>query len=272
VDDPKESLARILPAMRREAGVIVVLADLAVEAVEELARDFPEMTALLYRSRGDSRRPERLNRTIVASVSGKVRFVGDVQLSWGHGMALLARGVPVELDRRFPPSKPIAEASIAWYKRAIRGRRFDLAQPRPGWRRLAPNKATAGDKYVGSAACRECHEESYGVWEKSKHRRAMATLEKAGYHYSPECIVCHVVGYGATDGYVAKEDTLELANVGCESCHGRGGRHVETKGKSEGSVVPGAEAACKPCHTPEHSRRFVFATAWRKIAHKEEQQ
>jgi len=269
VDDPKEALARIMPAIRQQAGVIIVLADLGLEAVRELVGDFPEISLVLFRGRWDSRPPERVNRTIIASVSGKVRFVGDVKLSWGEDMTLTAKGRPVLLDQRFKPSKPVAHASIEWYKRSIRGKRFDLAQPRPGWRRLAPVKARAGDKYAGSAACRACHVVSCVVWEKSKHARAIAALEKAGYDYSPECVVCHVVGYGAADGYATKKDTPGLANVGCESCHGRGGRHVHSRGKHIGSIVRSGERECLACHTPEHSRGFVFAKTWPKIAHKE---
>jgi hypothetical protein len=225
---------------------------------------------VLYRGRGDSRPPERVHRTIVAAVSGKLRFVGDLELAWGEDMALAATGLPVLLDERFPPDPSVAEASVEWYKQAVRGKRFDLSQARPGWRRLASSVASPGDRYTGSAACQPCHEPSYAAWEKSKHAGAMAALEKAGYDYSPECVVCHVVGYGATDGYVAATDTPGLANVGCEGCHGRGGRHVESRGTQLGSIVRGGEAACQACHTPEHSRGFVFARAWESIAHQED--
>lgn len=269
VDDPREALARVLPPMREQASVVVVLADLDVEAVRELVRDFPEITLALFRGRGDSRPPERINRSVIASVSGKARFVGDVTLSWDDDLALTGSGVPVELDERFPPDAAVAEASIGWYKRAIEGRRFDVTQPRPGWRRLAASRGAAGDTYAGSAACRACHKASWEAWEKSKHRQALDTLAEAAYQWSPECIVCHVVGYGAADGYVARRETPNLADVGCESCHGRGGRHVGTQGKALGSIVRGGQRSCRPCHTPEHSRGFVFDDAWAKIAHKE---
>ena len=41
-----------------------------------------------------------------------------------------------------------------------------------------PLKATNGD-YVGSAACQNCHEESYRIWKKTPHSHAFATLKNA---------------------------------------------------------------------------------------------
>jgi hypothetical protein len=270
LDDPREALARILPELRGGADAVVALADLGQEAVRALAVEFPEVALILFRGRDDSRLPERVNQTVIASVAGHARFVGEVTLTWPEDGASTFEGSPALLDERFPRDTAVQQASIGWYKAAIEGREFQLGQLRPGWRRLAPSAPPAGDGYVGSAACRQCHLPSHLVWERSEHAKAMETLVEAGYAWSPECIVCHVVGYGASDGYVSRSRARALADVGCEACHGRGNLHVESKGKKLGSIVRSGEATCVRCHTPAHSRGFVYEQAWPAIAHTEE--
>lgn len=270
VGDPVEALARIMPEMRRQAGVVVVLADLDVVAAREMAQQFPEVSLLLYRGRGDSHPPEKVNRGIIASVSGELRFIGDVTLTWGGDGEIAGEGVPVLLKEGTPQSAAVMQAAVEWYKNAIHGKRFGLGQAKPGWRQIAADRPKSGDQYAGSPACEECHAAAHAVWKESRHAHALASLEKAGYDCSPECVVCHVVGYGAPDGYVSATDTPAMANVGCECCHARGGRHAASaQGKEMGSIVRGDGSACQACHTPRHSRGFVQSEAWAKIAHKE---
>ena len=269
VDSPVEALARLLPRLRERAGVIIVLADLSESAVRELAQRFPEVTLILYRGRGDSRLPERVNRSVIASVYGEARYIGEVLLSWAEDGRIAGQGEPVLLDERFSPSQTVVEVCVDWYKEAVRGKQFDPAQARPGWKRIGVHAAAPGDKYLGSDACKECHEPSYEIWERSGHARALKTLQRVDYDYSPECLVCHVVGYGAADGFLSVGKTRLFGNVGCESCHGRGHRHVESKGKRKESIVRSDEATCRACHTPKRDQYFRYEKAWARIEHEE---
>lgn len=269
VDPPREALARLLPQLRKEAGVIIVLADLDLPAVKELAQDFPEITLILFRGRGDAFGPERINRTIVASVFGEARFLGDVNLSWSSPREVAATGTPVLLDDRFAPSAAVSKACIDWYKQFIHGRTFDLSQPRPGWERIVFSRPDAGNRYIGSAACGRCHPQQYKKCQEQGHSRAMASLQKVQYDYSPECVVCHTDGYGASDGYVDMAKTPDLGRVGCESCHGRGGLIV---GDRTSACVPlDGPAACRQCHVLKRDPDFDFAKRWPKISHKEKE-
>ena len=137
---PREALGRLIPKLRRQAGLIVVLADLDLDAVRELARDFPEITLILFRGRGDSHAPELVNRTIIASVYGEARYVGDVTLTWQSERRLSATGEVVLLDERFAPSLEVIAACITWYKAAVHEQAFDLTQERPGWERIQPRQ------------------------------------------------------------------------------------------------------------------------------------
>jgi 2',3'-cyclic-nucleotide 2'-phosphodiesterase (5'-nucleotidase family) len=118
VDDPFEALARVVPSARERADVIVVLADLRKEDAREVALRFPEAALVLFRGRGDSLRPEIENRSVVASVSGFGRYVGEVRLDWKEGGEVSATGTPTQIDKRFRPDRAVLEASIEWYERA----------------------------------------------------------------------------------------------------------------------------------------------------------
>jgi len=63
-----------------------------------------------------------------------------------------------------------------------------------------------------------------------------------------------VDGFGASDGYVSREETPHLGQVGCESCHGRGGLHVKTQRAD--ALRPVNEATCRACHTPKRDPHF----------------
>jgi len=109
-------------------------------------------------------------------------------------------------------------------------------------------------EYVGSQACRRCHLYEADKAVAQKHAQAYASLEKAGAHLDPECVVCHVVGLDYESGFVSIRETPQLADVGCEICHGPGSEHVRTEGKAR-TCAP--KRTCLDCHTPEQSRDYA---------------
>jgi hypothetical protein len=121
----------------------------------------------------------------------------------------------------------------------------------------APERGAAA--HVGSAACRSCHPDAFPVWEASKHAHAWETLEAVGKQHHLNCAGCHVTGWAQPGGVCRIDRTAGREDVGCESCHGPGSRHV-TAPSAETIVGRPGEQACVGCHNPENSPHFDFAT------------
>lgn len=117
--------------------------------------------------------------------------------------------------------------------------------------------------YSGSDACAVCHERETDSWLLTRHAHAFDTLVKHGADARPDCVGCHVVGFDAAGGYSISPRTPDLENVGCESCHGRGGPHL-----SPGFVTAGNyEPVCVTCHDQKHSLGFQYSSFLPRVSH-----
>jgi peroxiredoxin len=117
--------------------------------------------------------------------------------------------------------------------------------------------------YSGNDVCGVCHELAHETWTYTKHATAFDTLVTHAADADPECIGCHVVGYGEPGGFKSARETPELEDVGCESCHGRGGPHLSPDFVKDGNY----QTACGRCHDPTHSLGFEYASFLPRISH-----
>ncbi|MGE4606301.1 MAG: redoxin domain-containing protein, partial [Myxococcota bacterium] len=117
--------------------------------------------------------------------------------------------------------------------------------------------------FTGNDACGVCHELEHETWLFTQHASAFDTLVRHGKAGDPECVSCHVVGFGQDGGFTAATPTAALEGVGCESCHGRGGPHLSPDFVNDGNYA----TACATCHNPEHSLGFEYATFRPRISH-----
>ena len=60
-----------------------------------------------------------------------------------------------------------------------------------------------------------------------------------------------------TGGFVSEEETPQLQNLGCESCHGPGSLHADS-GDPEDIVGELTAADCEQCHNAERVDNFKF--------------
>jgi len=248
--------AAILPMRKPEevlAGrpdaIIVLFAGDRASAVR-LAESAPgEGRVLIYSHRGDPpKEPMRVNGWTLVTPGDKCRFVGRIERVGGEWKNLRL----IELG---PEHRDDSQAHAIYESYLMRVGDENLLDQVP--------RLPSDVKYVGSEACRSCHMDAWDVWTHSAHAEAYATLESTMNHRDPECVGCHVVGLTTVSGFISKEKTPSLKDVGCESCHGPGSDHII---KPTVSMKAGPES-CLTCHVPDHSPGFTFAEYWEKIRH-----
>lgn len=128
-----------------------------------------------------------------------------------------------------------------------------------------PPRGDSGEdirRYVGSSACRNCHEDEYTNFttyaKKSKSYQSIERMRKGLTEKDLEnCYRCHTTGYGKPGGFVSEEETPELKNAGCEVCHGPGSLHLVEQDKKSINAMPTMKV-CDRCHTSERLRAFRF--------------
>jgi len=146
--------------------------------------------------------------------------------------------------------------------------------------------------YVGSAACGRCHPTEHAALKTGPHARALQALAKpARDHWSvprpkrgvvglprPECLRCHVTGYGRPGGFPSAVPAQPLdhrqAGVGCEACHGPGKAHADDPKKPRAIVRLSGTCPecnvfpiCRQCHDDANDPDFDYRQALPKARH-----
>ncbi len=116
--------------------------------------------------------------------------------------------------------------------------------------------------YVGSDACKACHEKEYASFMKyAKKSKSYESIQRVKKGLTEEeikgCYYCHTTGYGKPGGFVSVEKTPHLKNAGCEVCHGPSGLHVKTLDPSDTKRRMKMED-CEACHTSERVKAFRY--------------
>jgi len=289
--DPAEALAKVVPQLKQQADILVLLAYAARDEAIALVREFPEF-AVVAISDGPAEPPGAPQ--FVPDTQTMLVFVGE------KGMAAAVVGIyernnppmayqRVILDSRYPDS-PAMKEMMATYQAQLQALGLEGLEIRPA---PHPRREVQGE-FVGSEKCAACHEESYRVWKRSGHSRAWETLVRLDppRNFDPECISCHVTGWHPTryfpylSGFLSEQKTPHLINVGCESCHGPGGEHVAAEMGSdlerqrraaEAMIVTKEQAesseahSCRNCHDLDNSPDFDFSTYWPLVEHYEKE-
>ena len=125
------------------------------------------------------------------------------------------------------------------------------------------NSSFAEEKsYIGSLACKDCHEKEYSNFMKySKKMASYESIKKMQKKLTPEeyqtCFECHTTGYGKKGGFISEDKTPELKNAGCEVCHGPGSLHAESQ--DPGDIISQMSMDdCNTCHSENRIQAFDF--------------
>ena len=267
VEPPLSALDRVLPEIRDEADFIIVLSNLAPEMNRDIAAKYPYISAILSHE------------------SGETEQIGDVLLAYSEakGKTLGVLTLRVEADGKRASAEQIALTEVVPDDPTVRSMLDDF------YERVAtdpllqkqgeplfsgePLEGDAGNGYVGSEACKTCHSEVSDQWAHSSHAAAFNTLLTVGRQFYPECVSCHVTGFGYETGYrINTPERNHLAEVGCETCHGPGRKHVNTPlAENIRGEVP--ERICAACHNAEHSPGFeqIVAQLMPEVDHSRKQ-
>jgi predicted CXXCH cytochrome family protein len=123
-------------------------------------------------------------------------------------------------------------------------------------------------RHVGSDACRSCHAKEYESWAAGPHAHALASLESKQKTGDANCQKCHTTGFDRAGGFApgaSPTQYADLARVGCESCHGPGGDHINAANKIGTIVALGDKCdscvilqICGSCHDDANDPGFQF--------------
>lgn len=123
--------------------------------------------------------------------------------------------------------------------------------------------------FVDESSCARCHSEEVAQWRTTKHAKAFNTLVKAQRQYHPDCVRCHVTGFGWETGYRMEDPKLHHRNVNCQVCHGSAEKHLQSPGRGNIRRSPD-RATCEACHDLKHSKELHadFDHYWTQIRHR----
>ena len=259
VKDPRQSVLDLLDQIDEPVDGRIVLAYLPREALFELAKQLPEIDAVIGGPTGQTVAPTQIGATVVASSTNKGKFV--VQMKFEPTAGKKWSAVITEVDDRFA-DEPKQVSNLEQYHRVLAKADFDATQT--GLTNTTLIRADSNQHYAGNDACQTCHVDDCSHYGTTKHAIAWKTLELKMSHVDPYCQQCHTTGYGVGSGFVSISKTPELFNVGCESCHGPSMGHVKDA-KIKTMFV--AKDQCGRCHDRENSPAFEYDGYWAKIIH-----
>jgi hypothetical protein len=270
IDTPENSLARILPSLKTQADFRVLLAFTNEAALHSLAREFPEFNLVLG---GKVTQPaqslEHEGRTAILYVTNESRALGSIEAVLRQDGSLAVSNSEVRLVEDKVPENPAIVALAKACRDQIRKTRLDVDDPSKATGDLIPG-VRAPATFAGSDSCAKCHPGADRIWRETRHVHAFASLVTAGADADPNCLACHTVGFGSPGGYRREFSNSKLVDVGCESCHGPGGRHVEARMRGDaeaGRLRPLGAGDCKQCHHGEFSRPFDWNEFWPLVKH-----
>ncbi|MFH1567873.1 MAG: multiheme c-type cytochrome [Gemmatimonadota bacterium] len=248
-----EALDEVLPALRPQVDLLVVLANLGREGDRDLAEETRGIDVIIGSHSGEATsQPETVGRTLIVRPGFGGENLGVLELRVGPGPVILGYAHRlIRLDESVPEDPAAVEL--------VRG----VAAIEAGSQKEMMPSLQTGRLYTESERCGACHPEAMEAWSRHGHARAYDTLplERRG---NLGCLPCHASGW-AKGGFIDEERTPELRHVGCTACHQVRRKHLSWPARSPVPEVLAVD--CLRCHTAEWTPDFEFGTYWPRIAH-----
>ncbi|MCA9265729.1 MAG: hypothetical protein KDA60_17830 [Planctomycetales bacterium] len=291
--NPTTALQQVLPKLQQSrCDLLVLLAHTDLDATRKLATQFPMFHVIVTAGGAGEPTldPEVVAGTQIIQVGTKGMYVGVVGVFNDNRTPLRYERVP--LDGRFSDSDKVLELFAA-YQQQLKVLGLSGLGLKP-----VPYPSAEPRRFVGHAACADCHTEATAVFEDTDHAHATESIAKPSQraaiprHFDPECLSCHVTGWNPQEyfpyisGYLDYTASAELHSNGCENCHGPGSLHVAAENGdidvSEEKIEQYREemrltleqarkTKCAECHDLDNSPDFhhdgAFEEYWEKVKH-----
>jgi 2',3'-cyclic-nucleotide 2'-phosphodiesterase (5'-nucleotidase family) len=260
IEDPVATAQEMVAELRKKADAVVLLAHTGRTDGEDLAAQVPGIDVVILANHpGFVAEGRHVNDAITVASGEQGQNLGITLLTF-DGKRVIDRSSTVKILLPEVAERPDVAAKAKEFQDKVNAdlkvqqqkSAVETAMPKPG-----------EDHYVGSESCAGCHSEQFSHWQTTQHAHAFATLERVQKDATPECVQCHVVGFGRPSGFENATRTAKLKNVGCEVCHGYGSRH-ETFVEQGGRV---AESVCITCHTPANDPGWNYAAKLPRVSH-----
>ena len=273
VEKMDSALSRLLPVLRPQVDLVVLLAFTDEASLSKLAQEFYEVDVILGgKVRQPAQKLQKENRSLISFVTNESRALGRLDLRLQGRSKVNVLGHEIRLLRDTIPEDESVQALAAAYRTQVRHTPLAIDSPEHLQENRVPGVHVVAS-FVGSEACLECHRSAAQVWRASGHAHAFRTLVKKKADADPKCVGCHTIGFGSPSGYRREFAGGKLTEVGCESCHGPGSLHVKQyHGDTSISFKfrPLGAGDCQKCHYGEFSRPFDWNEFWPLIRHGKE--
>jgi 2',3'-cyclic-nucleotide 2'-phosphodiesterase (5'-nucleotidase family) len=261
VEPYKKNLKAAASELGRRADVVICLAHIGnVDKARAFAAKCPkEIDVVVAGHRGgQTPQAENVHGRWMVYTRSRNRYVGMLKLTLDEEFTVVAAENHVLPVTRETAKDEATQLLVEKYYVALRKLVDEKKLLKP-----PEDVPPGGFIYVGSSRCAECHGSQTKRWQTTTHASAYKSLEDAGRETDPECVACHVTGYGFRGGFVAGQKPV-LSNVGCEECHGPGEGHAQSPTLK---TPPINEKTCTRCHDPERSPAFDYAEYSESVRH-----
>jgi predicted CXXCH cytochrome family protein len=259
VAEPRGAVLAAVANLKTPFDVLVVLAYLPEDELQELAKSLPEADLVLGGPTRQPVAPRRSGPTTWAAATNKGKFLVHLRLPAGDKLPW--EGEVVELGPEWADDERQVENLDRFHAELAKR---DFAASETGLAAALAEDRPADFRVAGTGACQTCHAADCAQWSESAHGHAWTTLVDKRSQFDPYCQQCHTTGYGLPGGFESVARSPQRTGVGCESCHGPSLAHAE---RPRTNTMYAARDLCVRCHDRENSPQFEYAVYWPQIEH-----
>jgi hypothetical protein len=266
VKDPWEMAEAVVPEVRAQCDLLILLAHMDQFDLEMKLPDFPEFDLVIrgHNARNaQSTEPVYVGSVPVYLATAQGQNVGNLKLSLDPDMSVVDTNNKVYfLGADVADDAKVAGMLDEFDEENRKQQKILFAKEQL---KAAKSSSEAAEIYLGVGSCMTCHPDAFEVYVRTRHARAYHTLSAQFVHRDENCVGCHVTGYGERGGFSGIRRLgaqIDLIDVQCEACHGPGTDH-----NRDGSYRRNAADSCVKCHTEDQDPDFDYEEAWEKIVH-----